>query len=440
MNKKWSILILFPVLILTVVLAVGCPEEPPALSINSVSIQGVPVVGATLAAKVTPAEAVATYQWMRSDTAEGTYTNISGSTAKNYVLKEGDIGKFIKVKATSGSGDNTKTLTSGATSIAIARVYNSTKALGYAAIQEAINGASNEDLILVGSGTYTLTSPIKVNKELTLKGNPDDPTKVVLKAPEAGDEREVFQLLADGITIQGFTIQGSKDVQKGASWNSNPGIAVGGDKLMLDDKPSGAVDFTFNYWGYAIKDINILDNIIKDNSYGIFLFHSQNVVIKRNEIHSNTRDANTWSGKGIAIYSSRDMADGDLVQGGGDPLPPTKNILIEDNKIYDNKLYGIELNHSESYHGGATGPFDVDIRIINNQIYNNGGPLDALGGAVDYMRGISANGNEKNILVKGNEIYNHVSTAGVRFSGANGAIRINNSTDWTIENNNIHGN
>lgn len=43
-------------------------------------------------------------------------------------------------------------------------------------------------------------------------------------------------------------------------------------------------------------------------------------------------------------------------------------------------------------------------------------------------------------MVKGNEIYNHVSTAGVRFSGANAAIRINNSTDWTIENNNIHGN
>jgi parallel beta-helix repeat protein len=312
--------------------------------------------------------------------------------------------------------------------------------LGYGAIQEAITAAANKDLILVGSGTYTLASPIKVNKELTLKGNPDDPTKVVLKAPVAGDDREVLQLLADGITIQGFTIQGSKDVQKGGSWNSNPGIAVGGDKLMLDDKPAGAVEFTFDYWGYAVKNINILDNIIKDNSYGIFLFHSQNVVIKRNDIHSNTRDANTWSGKGIEIFTSVDMADAAKVVGGGDPLPATKNILIEDNKIYDNKLFGIELNHFEDGNGGVAGPFDVDVRIINNQIYNNGGPLDTLGGAFDYMRGISANGNEKNILVKGNEIYNHVSTAGVRFSGANAAIRINNSTDWTIENNNIHGN
>ena len=266
MNKKWSILILFPVLILTVILAIGCPDEPQSPSISSVSIQGVPVVGTTLVANITPVEAVVTYQWMSSNTAEGTYTNISASTAKNYVLKEGDIGKFIKVKATSGSGDSAKTLTSGATAIGVARVYNSTKALGYGAIQEAITAAASEDVILVGSGTYTLASPIKVNKGLTLKGNPDEPTKVVLKAPEAGDEREVLQLLADGITIQGFTIQGSKDVEKGASWNSNPGIAVGGDKLMLDDKPAGAVDFTFNYWGYAVKDINILDNIIKDNS------------------------------------------------------------------------------------------------------------------------------------------------------------------------------
>jgi hypothetical protein len=112
MNKKWSILILFPVLILTVILAIGCPEETPTISINSVSIQGVPVVGTTLVANITPAEATVTYQWMSSNTAEGTYTNISGSTAKNYVLKEGDIGKFIKVKATSGSGDSAKTLTS----------------------------------------------------------------------------------------------------------------------------------------------------------------------------------------------------------------------------------------------------------------------------------------------------------------------------------------
>jgi len=134
------------------------------------------------------------------------------------------------------------------------------------------------------------------------------------------------------------------------------------------------------------------------------------------------------------------MADGDLVQGGGDPLPPTKNILIEDNKIYDNKLYGIELNHSESYHGGATGPFDVDVRIINNQIYNNGGPMDAVGEDFNYMRGISANGNEKNVTVKGNEIYNHVSETGARFIDRNGGIRIFNSTDWTIENNNIHDN
>ncbi|MFA5629013.1 MAG: right-handed parallel beta-helix repeat-containing protein [Dehalococcoidales bacterium] len=309
----------------------------------------------------------------------------------------------------------------------------------FSSIQAAINAAEDGDTIQVAAGTYNLTEPIVVNKKVTLTGNTTAPETVVLNAPTDGDDREVFQVLSDDVTIQGFTIQGSKDIQKGGSWNSNPGIAVGGDKLMLVNKPTGATEYTFNYWGFAVKNINILNNIITNNSYGIFLFHSQNVVIEGNKIYNNTRDANTWSGKGIAIYTSKDMADPSKVSS-GTVLPHTNNITINDNEIYGNKLYGIELNHSEAYHGGTGGPFDVNVKITNNTIHDNSGPLDALGGALDYSRGISANGNETNVTVTGNVIYGHTASAGARFSPTNAGIRLNNSHGWTIQDNEIYGN
>jgi len=306
-------------------------------------------------------------------------------------------------------------------------------------IQEAIDASQSGDVIQIVAGTYNLTAPIVVNKELTITGNTTNPNATVLNAPTSGDDREVFQVLADGVTIQGFTIQGSKDVQKGSSWNSNPGIAVGGDKLMLVNMPDGATEFSFNYWGFAVKDVSILNNVITDNSYGIFLFHSQNVIIDGNIIHSNTRDANTWSGKGIAIYTSKDMADASKVTV-GTALPHTNNITINNNVIRDNKLFGIELNHAEAYHGGVGGPFDVDVKITNNEIYNNGGPMDAVGSAFDFARGITSNSNETNVTITGNTIYGHVTTAGVRYQSSAAGIRIPASSGWTIQDNEIYGN
>jgi parallel beta-helix repeat protein len=296
----------------------------------------------------------------------------------------------------------------------------------------------------VAAGIYDLTAPIVVNEAVTLTGNPVNPASVVLNAPTdqnatSGNDREVFHVLSDNVTIQGFTIRGSKDIQIGSSWNSNPGIAVGGDKLMLVNKPDGATEYSFNYWGFAVKGINILDNIIRDNSYGIFLFHSQNVVIEGNEICENTRDANTWSGKGIEIYTSVDMADPTKVSN-GTVLPHTNNISINKNKIYNNKLFGIELNHAEAYHGGVGGPFDVDVRITNNEIYNNGGPMDAVGQAFDYARGITSNSNEKNVTVTSNKIYGHTATTGVRFKADCAGIRMPATSEWVIDDNQIYGN
>jgi|GEM_PF-1359999 len=55
------------------------------------------------AGTVSPYGATVTYQWSRSSTMDGTYSNIPGATAKTYALTGADKGYFFKVTAT-GSG------------------------------------------------------------------------------------------------------------------------------------------------------------------------------------------------------------------------------------------------------------------------------------------------------------------------------------------------
>ena len=76
------------------------------------AIYGTTQVAQTLiAGTVTPASATVTYQWQRSQTAEGTYSNIAGATSDSYTLTAGDLNYYIKVKAT-GSGSYSGTVTS----------------------------------------------------------------------------------------------------------------------------------------------------------------------------------------------------------------------------------------------------------------------------------------------------------------------------------------
>lgn len=83
-------------------------------AVTKATISGTPQVGQTLTAGTTPAAATVSYKWKQSDTANGQYTNISGATAKTYVLTEAENGKFIKVEVT-GTGNYTGTVLSDAT-------------------------------------------------------------------------------------------------------------------------------------------------------------------------------------------------------------------------------------------------------------------------------------------------------------------------------------
>lgn len=86
--------------------------ENPLTAIKA--IVGTPQVGVELTAgALTPTDATASYQWQRSSTKSGTYSNITGATSKRYTPVSSDEGKYLKVVAT-GTGDFTGKVTSAA--------------------------------------------------------------------------------------------------------------------------------------------------------------------------------------------------------------------------------------------------------------------------------------------------------------------------------------
>ncbi len=83
---------------------VELPENPPVA--NDVSVSGGRVEGETLTGNYTyfdlndDQEGATTFRWLRADTANGTYSAISGATSQTYTLTADDVGKYIRFEVT----------------------------------------------------------------------------------------------------------------------------------------------------------------------------------------------------------------------------------------------------------------------------------------------------------------------------------------------------
>lgn len=86
----------------------------PGIPVTEASISGGTTVGSVLTAGTKPSAATVSYQWLRADTVDGKYTNISGATSATYTTDINDVNKYIKVTVT-GTGKYTKTVSSSAT-------------------------------------------------------------------------------------------------------------------------------------------------------------------------------------------------------------------------------------------------------------------------------------------------------------------------------------
>ncbi|MDD1685402.1 protein kinase [Methanoregula sp.] len=178
----------------------------------------------------------------------------------------------------------------------------------FSSIKDAIDWSIGGDTIRVESGTYT--ENLRLDKKLTLIGVDTGSGAPVIAPSKAGN---VVEILADGCSIQGFTIQnsvsgsgvkltsGSNSLRHNTIRNNAEGITiVSSDKnTVLNNVITGN-----NRVGISLESASgnqIDENTVKDNAIGITLDEtSRSNIISRNQF-SNTQNvvskspSTTWS-------------------------------------------------------------------------------------------------------------------------------------------------
>ena len=96
---------------------------------------------------LSPASAVAAYQWQRSPSSDGTYADIQNATSGTYTLTASDADYYIRVRVT-GTGLYTGTLNSNPSSLVKQKTYTVTfkdwdgKTLDTQTVEQSKNAAA----------------------------------------------------------------------------------------------------------------------------------------------------------------------------------------------------------------------------------------------------------------------------------------------------------
>jgi parallel beta-helix repeat protein len=232
----------------------------------------------------------------------------------------------------------------------------------FSTIQEAINAASESDLIYVYNGTYH--EQLSITRTITLTG--ENKLNTIVDGDKTGN---VIEISASNVAISGFTIQNSSR-QLGTAYAGIKSIGNGNnvsDNIITKNKIGVFIAFR----SYA----RIASNILKNNDHGISLSNSSEVTVVSNNFSGNTfgitlsgissgnmiinNSITKSSSGGHGIYLSNSfnntIRNNNITENyHGMWLSNSFNNIIVKNTIADNILLGIEIANS-----------------TNNTFYNN---------------------------------------------------------------------
>lgn len=292
----------------------------------------------------------------------------------------------------------------------IGTVKNITKNIFHSTIQTAIDAATDNDVIVVGAGTYNET--ITINKPLTLKGvqagvdprpvvgstrNTDGTDETVIQGP---GNSQLVNITSSNVTFDGFLVKHSTSTGSADLIGSPDAIKEGitiANNILLDATDEGiqirktnkalieknyvsgskgdGINVCLNLGG---EDQKILDNEIFNSrsDYGsIYLYDVEDVEVKGNYIHG--------LGQGINVAAA------DVNGNGG-----CKNIIIHHNDITST----FTLHPSAAYAIGISGKQTDGVTITNNNILNT----NTTNTSSSYLKLIDINHTVKNITISDN--------------------------------------
>ena len=204
----------------------------------------------------------------------------------------------------------------------------------YSDIQEAINSANDGDIVFVYAGTYN--GSITIDKSLSLIG--EDKNTTIIDSHTFGD---VLTVTKDWVNISDFTIQNGQktDWIEGGYAYINSGIRILSSHVTVDQ------------------------NVIVNNTYGIYIENGENNQIISNHIFDN--------GKGIHISGFNNTIANNNISNNNQNYTTNITLMGENNfGIYlvaanDNNITGNTISN----HLGKG--IKLSLLSLNNTIYKN---------------------------------------------------------------------
>jgi parallel beta-helix repeat protein len=173
----------------------------------------------------------------------------------------------------------------------------------YSSIQDAIDDATDGDIVYIYSGTYY--ENIVVNKSISISG--EDSETTIIDGSGIGD---VISVVADWVNISGLKLIGGESgilledvhncsIYSNDVWGNGNGIVL---EFSSENNIFSNMASANNVRGIHLDDSmknDIIDNIALNNKYGIELYSSDENILIGNNASSNFRD-------GILMDSSKD--------------------------------------------------------------------------------------------------------------------------------------
>jgi parallel beta-helix repeat protein len=209
----------------------------------------------------------------------------------------------------------------------------------YPSIQEAINSANEGDTVFVSSGLYV--EHLTVNKSLTLIGENEYSTII-----DGTDDGTIFYVTASNVSISDFTIQ-----YCGCSCQGYCGIDVEGNQ----------------------QNVNITNNNLASNGYGIKLDQTQMVLISNNTITGPNRDWSILVSNSSTVLMLKNNVTGNL---NGIEIENCSDTIVSGNTVL-NSFTGIFVSNSnnDTFFGNTLSSnknYGIYVRqSSNNTIFHN---------------------------------------------------------------------